>query len=294
LALMELASFVLTLRPQYPLESLPHVGRAAHGLLLAAVAQTDPALAEALHSGSELRPFTASDLYGPGRRQPLTPQQTFSLRLTTLHEPVTRAVLAAAQSSAGLLAPEATVELAGSRFNIEKADWGQGPEHPWARATTFEALSAPWLLGRRKPSTRFNLLFASPTTFKSAGKHMPVPMPNWVFRSLLEKWNQFAPVALPPETQRFADECLAFTAYRLKTQMLPLKEGGLRAGAVGLVRYTALNADRYWLSVLHLLADFALFAGVGAGTGWGLGQCRKLEESTAPDARRPHDSTPPT
>jgi len=123
-----------------------------------------------------------------------------------------------------------------------------------------------------------SLQFASPTTFKSGEKHVPVPLPAWVFGSLLEKWNAFAPVALPAEVRRFAEECLALTAYRLSTRMIPLKEGGLRAGAVGQARYTALNHDRYWLSLINLLADFALFAGVGAGTGMGLGQVRKMRD----------------
>lgn len=106
-----------------------------------------------------------------------------------------------------------------------------------------------------------------------------MPLPAWVFASLLERWNAFAPVALPDEARRFAQECLALSAYRLSTRMVAVKEGGLRAGAVGEARYTATRFDRYWLSVIHLLADFALFAGVGVGTSVGMGQARRDPES---------------
>ncbi|MCS6889888.1 MAG: CRISPR system precrRNA processing endoribonuclease RAMP protein Cas6, partial [Chloroflexus sp.] len=99
------------------------------------------------------------------------------------------------------------------------------------------------------------------------------------------KWNAFAPVALPAETRRFAEECLALTAYNLRTRMTPFKDGGLRPGAVGVARYTALNRDRYWLSVMHLLAEFAFFAGVGVGVTMGLGQCR--QESGSPGDEPP-------
>jgi len=306
---MDLLSLVLTLRwtaPPSPAPAenadglqtaeTPWLGRAAHAIMLECVRQADPALAKSIHAGSGLRPFTASGLIGASPRYRLSPERPYQLRLTALTAPVASALLNAVQSGALRLGELLT--LADRRFSIEAVDWGTPPPPPtpplfgssqtgeggrnvWAAATTYEALSAPWLLGRARPTPYLSLQFSSPTTFKSEGKHVPVPLPGWVFGSLLEKWNAFAPVALPPEARRFADECLALTRYRLSTQMLPLKESGLRTGAVGQARYTALNADRYWLSLMHLLANYALFAGVGAGTSMGLGQTRQLAEREA-------------
>jgi CRISPR-associated endoribonuclease Cas6 len=303
---MDLLSLVLTLRllptsasasgTQSESGEAQWLGRAAHAIVLDCVRRADPALAEAIHAGSGLRPFTASGLIGASPRYALSAERTYHLRLTALTAPVASALVLAAQ--AGPLSPGEAVTLAETRFSIVAADWGTpaispskepmgaGSQNIWAAATTYESLSAPWLLGRQRPAPRLSLQFSSPTTFKSEGKHVPVPLPGWVFGSLLEKWNAFAPVALPPEARRFADECLALTSYRLSTRMLPIKENGLRAGAVGQARYTALNADRYWLSLMHLLADFALFAGVGAGTSMGLGQARKLAEGSL---RRPKE-----
>jgi CRISPR-associated endoribonuclease Cas6 len=288
---MDLLSLVLTVRPAQRLAELPPVGRAAHALLLAAIGDTNPTLAERVHAGSGVRPFTASGLVGQRRNLPLLPEQNYRLRFTALAPEVARAVLQAAQS--GRLASGQSVELStGAHFHITASDWGQSAANVWAAQTTYEALSAPWLLGRQKPNPRYEFEFASPTAFKLGNaataedggfaarrQHLPVPLPRLVFNSLLSKWNAFAPVALPEEASRFAEECLALTAYQLKTQAVPIKDSGWRVGAVGRVRYTALNADRYWLSLLHLLADFAVYAGVGVDTSWGMGQCRVIRRS---------------
>jgi CRISPR-associated endoribonuclease Cas6 len=131
------------------------------------------------------------------------------------------------------------------------------------------------------------LQFTSPTTFKSQEKHVPVPLPELVFGSLLERWNAFAPIAFPPETRRYAAECLALARYRLSTRPVPMKSGGLRVGAVGEATYTSINYDRYWMSLMGVLAAFALFSGVGAGVSMGLGQCRQAAEPPSPREAAP-------
>lgn len=296
MAAPDLLSLVLTLRPLQALATPPSLGRAAHAILLDAVRRSDAELATRLHDESGVKPFTTSSLIGLRLREGLRPERTHALRFTAL----TGAVARALGQAAGLpwaadesppeapLAVGAVLNLAGALLRIERVDSAEpdaGPAHPWAAQTTYEALSAPWLLGRVRPGRRLSLAFMSPTTFKSAGKHVPVPLPEWVFGSLLEKWNAFAPVALPDEVRRFAAEVLALSRYDLHTLGLPLKEEAVRIGAVGQATYTALHEDRYWLSLIHLLADFALYAGVGAGAGMGFGQTRRLIDGE--DRRQP-------
>ena len=264
----DLLSLMLTLRPQESGPGSPYWGLAAHRALLDLVRQADPALATTVHDGPGLKPFTVSTLIGYSPRSGLSHEQTYSLRFTALAGPVAAALQTAVKVGERL-------ELDRHLFQIEAAGTEEAG-HSWANATTYEALSAPWLLGRVPPEPRFKFQFASPTTFKSQKKHVPVPLPALVFGSLLEKWNAFAPVALPPEARRFAEECLALARYSLRTHMANAKEGGLRTGAVGVAYYTAINHDRYWLSLMNLLADFAFYAGVGAGTTMGLGRCRRL------------------
>jgi CRISPR-associated endoribonuclease Cas6 len=52
------------------------------------------------------------------------------------------------------------------------------------------------------------------------------------------------------------------------------KNQALRVGAVGRVAYAILQDD--YLLTANLLADFALYAGVGVQTAAGMGQCRRL------------------
>jgi CRISPR-associated endoribonuclease Cas6 len=150
------------------------------------------------------------------------------------------------------------------------------PNSPWSGTSSFQELSAPFLLAKQAAPRRLTLQFTAPTTFKSGGRHIPIPLPGLVFGSLLDKWNAFAPVTFPPEARRFAEECLAVSKYRLSSRRVPVKSGGLRMGAVGEITYTSINYDRYWMSVMAVLAAYAIYSGVGAGATMGLGQCREI------------------
>ncbi len=297
---ISLLSLVLTLRPVRPLADVPHMGRAAHALLLDAIHWFDPALADELHAGSDLRPFTASDLIGFSRKNGLSPDHTCLLRLTALTARTAQALLKATDPIArsereqpAPLRPGAEIQLGEALLRIETISDAQsrmsnvGQNHPWAWATTYEDLSAPWLLGRENPAKFVWMQFVSPTTFKVEGRHLPVPLPEHVFGSLLNRWNAYAPVAFPEEVYRYAKECLALSSYELRSRGVMLKEGGLRMGAVGRARYVSTNFDRYWMSLIQLLAEYAFFAGAGVGTGMGLGQCRKIVDVESRIAKRP-------
>lgn len=282
---IDLLSKVFYLQPleQVPAEkALPHWwGRAAHALLLDLVREKDPPLAEKLHDESLLRPFTASTLMGRFPQGQLDLERPYLLRLTALQADVAEILQSAV--GAGRLAVGSTIELDYMRFRVvphpqplSHGERGELQENPWAAETSYQELSAPYLLAKEAAPKRLTLQLTSPTTFKSGGKHIPIPLPELVFGSLLERWNAFAPIAFPPEVKRYAEECLAVTQYKLSSRAVPLSSSNLRVGAVGEVSYTTLNYDRYWMSVITLLAKFALFSGVGAGTSQGLGQCRMV------------------
>lgn len=281
---MDLISLSLTLRPLRLSETPIPVwwGRAAHALLLHAIEQVDPALSASLHGEtlseegtvsdppapkSGLRPVTASNLVGRFQHGELDLNGVYTLRFTAFEPAAAAALHHSAQ--AGVLAPGQAIELDYLPFQIESAHTG---------TATYHELAASRLVpGEQPPPRRIALKFASPTTFKSGGKHVPVPLPDLVFGSLLERWNAFAPIAFPAEVRRYAAECLAISRYALSTRAIPLKGFALRVGAVGEATYTSLNYDRYWMSVLSALAAFAAYAGVGAGTAMGLGQVKEIE-----------------
>jgi len=272
----DLLSLVLILRPlAFPAPPLPAWwGRAAHSLLLRTVALADPALAESLHQESGLRPFAVSSLLGPFPRAGFDPQAPYTLRLGALQADLSKILLQASEAG-GTLAPGAVLELDELPLRVEQA-LCQPEQHPWAASASYADLAARKLVSAEPAERNLALQFTSPTAFKTQGHHLPLPLPGLVFGSLLERWNACAPIAFPPEVKRYAEECLAINRFDLQSRPVPAKSGGLRIGFTGQVGYTALHYDRYWMSVLHTLAAFALFSSVGAGTSQGLGQCRAV------------------
>jgi CRISPR-associated endoribonuclease Cas6 len=283
---MELFSLVLPLKP-VPQPTEPATaplwwGRAGHALLLDVIRKRDETLAATLHevanpkpeAGNQTRPFTASTLMGRFNKGALIPDQTYILRLTAFRADVANAL--EAESTFGSLRGGQLVELDYHQFQIQNPQsQTENPQSPWSAASTYQDLSAPFLLSKENAPRRVTLQLTSPTTFKSGGRHVPVPTPSLVFGSLLERWNAFAPIAFPAEVKRYAEECLAISKYELKTKPIPQKGEGLRVGAVGSVTFTAVNYDRYWMSVITTLAEFALYCGLGTGTAQGLGQARR-------------------
>jgi len=267
----ELLSLVLTLKPTRAIPAPPFLGRATHSLLLRSLADLNPALSEACHAPDQPRPFTASALIGPTAKG-LDPQATYVLRMTALTAPVAEGLMAAAQG--GRLAIGQLIMLDKAEMRVTQVAWTE-EDHPWAGCDAYDAYSAPWLLAKRAPSRRLRLQLSSPTTFRSGGMHIPFPMPGLVFGSLAARWNAFSPVGMPEDARRYAEECLAISRYQLRTRTIQHKASSVRKGAVGWIEFYALNPDRYWLSMMHLLAGFALYAGIGAGTSMGLGQARR-------------------
>lgn len=252
-------------------------GRAAHALLLRVLNEQDAELAEELHDEPELRPFTVSSLMGSFNRDgTLSSEKYYRLRVTAVRQDVTQ-VLETARLPGGMFAVHSRVELDYTPFEVVEAQANGRDDSPWECRSGYSELSAPYLMASQSPPRRLRLYFTSPTTFKSEGRHVPLPVPRLVFGSLLERWNAFAPVAFPPELRRYFEECLVVSRYDLKTQAVMLKKGGVRVGMTGWADFTTLNYDRYWMSLTTTLARFALFAGVGAAVTQGLGQCRLAE-----------------
>ena len=275
-----LSSLVLALITDRPLTLPPYLGRASHAAFLQLVAQADPHMAERLHAPNERRPFTCSNLWGvrrQGQSLTLAPDTPAFLRYTGLTAEVSRHLQRLAED------PPSHVELEGARLAIQQTTLDPAI-HPWAGQTTYENLAAGYLLPGEMPSHHAELEFASPTGFRSGGRTLPVPLPALVYGGLVEKWNDFAPVAVSEEVRRFAEECLAIGRYRLSTRAIAAKGKSVQIGFVGRCRYVALNKDRYWLGLIQLLTDYAFYAGVGYQTTAGMGQARRARDKNA-DAR---------
>jgi len=274
-----LISAVITLIPARPAAVPANLGRAVHAWFLDWVRAQDPALAEVLHTPNQERPFTVSNLWGAGRplrgQVTLTPGRPCSLRLTSFHPGLSELL-----SGRLLPAPPDAISLAGETLRVEGVAVDPS-EHPWAGRASFQDLVQRHTLSPSPPPSRITLRFASPTVFRSSGVNIPLPLPALVFEGLARRWNAFAPVRIPPEVRRFAEECLVISRYRLRTERVVFGEAGGRGaypGFVGSCSYAFRVRDRYWVGLVHLLAAFALYAGVGTRTTMGLGQVRPVPE----------------
>lgn len=254
---------------------LPPVGRAMQSVLLSAAqkaAQVANISLPDLHTGSELRPFTASDLAGHNRYGRVLPHRTYAIRLTSLTAPLSSALLKAATE--GDLRLGETLVLTNAEFMLV-SDIAFPRE---AITTRYRDLALACQPSERKEASEIRLWLASPTTFKRDDKQMPFPLPDLLFGSLLRKWNAFCPPALvlpdgPVGITEYAAKYVAISRYDLQTIPVRGKEAGVAIGAMGHVSYADLGGDLNMHAALHLLASFAPYAGVGARTTTGLGQC---------------------
>lgn len=266
-------SLVLTLEPLQVAMLPASLGRASHACLLRIVEETSPSVGSRLHDEEGPKPFTASNLWGAKPVRPgtveVTPGSPCWVRFTSLDEELTQVLCDQ------LLGRDTRrVQLDSAFFGIVKVT-ADPQENAWAGAATYGELSQRYLLAQETPGHQLGLEFATPTTFRSGGMNVPLPMPELVFGSLVQRWNAFAPVAVSEDVRRYAAEGLAVSRYRLQTRIVPIGEAK-QVGCVGDCHYVALNRDRYWLGLVNLLADFALYAGVGYKTTMGLGQVRRL------------------
>ena len=254
-------------------------GEAVHQLAIKVIASHNADLAQELEKSAGLKPFTVSNLRGrfPGGK--IDAGSLYKLRFTALDKRVADAFAAARAD--GVLRSGETVELDFIKFLIRQNDPNVPDE---IGGVTYQALTNR-LFAATPPPRTLSLEFVSPTLFKQGGRQMPFPMPDLVFGSLLDHWNAspFVPTPLPEEARRYARECLQLGRFELESRVLKMYGETFR-GFIGKVRFHTNNYDRYWMGIMAMLAEYATYAGVGAKTTMGLGQCVPLPEAVTPAA----------
>ena len=276
----DLLAAVVTVQVDRPASVPAALGRHVHAWLLDRIGRDDDAFARRLHDADGPRPFTVSNLWGAGRAREglraLEPGATCWLRVTGLTQEMSAAIVRA------LPEPGQAIDLAGAPLRVTQIATGED-DHPWAgRADYAELVQHHTLTGGPRPRA-VTLRFASPTLFRRQGRDLPVPLPELVFDGYLRKWNSFAPLGLPQEAKRYAEECVALSKYRLRSRFVSF-EGAGKGGHVGFtgeVRFRFLTGDAYWTRVMCLLGGYAFWCGTGYRTTVGFGQTQALRD--APD-----------
>lgn len=278
----ELLSAVLRLRPIMQQEDEVQKpcpawwGDATHNLLLKSIGGQ---LSNDLHEENSLHPISVSTLYGKFPNRSIDPNGTYELRFTAANGNTAEALLNCI-SNGGSFAPGKQVELNYRDFLIENAVIDSSL-HPWAASSDYQTLASSSFLGLVSAPERITLEFVSPTSFASTGKlstnkqNIAYPLPDLVFGSLLERWNLFSPITLPKELRLYIQECLILTHFELHSKTIHIFDGA-QMGMVGEATFKTRNYDRYWMSLINILADYAFFAGIGAKTAGGMGQVRRI------------------
>lgn len=263
-----LTATVLTLQATPDAQIAPNLGRATHAWFLDQVRRHDPSLADLLHEPNQEHPFTVSNLW----RGRADADGTYFLRFTSyipeLSTLLTEQIL-----------PNLPTRLLLGHAPVQVQAIATTPDaHPAAGTTTFAALMQEQTLAARL-APFVTLRFVSPTAFHSNDLFLPLPLPRLVFEGLLRRWNATAPATLPAELSRFAEECVAISRHELHSERISFgdaQQHGAFPGFVGTASYAFRVTDRYWMGLIHLLAAFAFYTGVGLRTTMGLGQTRKL------------------
>ena len=175
----DLLAAVITLEAQAAGELDYFQGRALHALFLDLTGRAEPARAQALHESNDLKPFTSSNLIGlrpqsgeGGQRAVVQPGVAFRWRVTAFEPRL--AGLWLTQVLPGL--PE-TVTVGDVPCAVR--GWTtDGAQDSMAGVGGYAELAMQHTLQAQLPGLWINLRFTSPTTFRSGGSHVPLPIPS--------------------------------------------------------------------------------------------------------------------
>ena len=277
-------SLVILLKPE-KLSALPlTTGPAMHAIFLKWLARSSPALAQLLHDQQSVKPYTVSGLqqYSPQLelvRRPkdleLIPQQLYWFRVTSLSPELSAFLLTDFIKNL-----PAELDVLERPFKLVEVISNQ-EHHAWAGVSSYEELLGLTLSPKiHRPNNKISLYFHAPTTFKSAGRSLPLPLPVQTFSSLATRWNTYSPIPLDPALFNFVEEEVSISGYDIQSE-LAMMEGSNKGIKLvcfrGWCEYTSFAKDSEWTQALHLLSQFAFFSGVGYKTTQGFGQVIALD-----------------
>ncbi len=162
--------------------------------------------------------------------------------------------------------------MAGAGFDMHGITFDNA-QHPWAGTSSFADIYNS-AVSFSNVIHKLSLQFYSPTTFRSQGVNYPLPDPQKVFTNLLYKWNHYSPVYLGDNFKNFVVDSVFPAAYKLMTRIMHFSNYK-QVGFVGQCSYgIKRQSEDIMVRVVHMLADFAFYAGVGYKTTMGMGQTR--------------------
>ena len=261
------------------------------------IKQADADLATWLHDKNTRKEFTVSPLMrAPEPRDKVIcfqPGDTCQLRFTLIGRRLF------AVTTQGFLATGALpqIQIGQACFDIVEVRTTPGSHH-WAGAQSLDELvrravdaATPVIRLQFRTPTRFNV------KIDELGRAHLLPSPEWVFGSLIHKWQEIGcdevldlsslinelmplPVDGPNLSELagwrklIAERVIVHEAHDVHTRMLRLHNMP-HAGFEGEVSYEVIGEPRL-VQAMNVLADAAIYFGVGSDTTMGMGQCRRI------------------
>ena len=246
-------------------------GRLMHAAFFAALRELSPELSGYVHDQMNLKPFTVSELRLPqqrlrqehGRWQ-IPAGTILRWRVTGLTEMMVQAIAA--------IPPGYQLQAGGLQLVVECMSMDPGEEAD-SGALGEDDLIAACLAVPKVDEITFR--FLSPVSFRVDDRDYPWPLPAYVFASLADKWNQ---AGLPGNLDKTAIHAEAETIRPLvwqgQSQRVYFAHDRGVLAFTGTFTYDLRSLVPERQQLFLLLAQFAVFAGVGRLTGQGFGQTR--------------------
>lgn len=286
-----LFSLVLELQPvlKSAVPFKPWYGTASRALLLHALQKYySSQVSQLLHSTQKPPAYTCSNLI-PISPLPeiVSPNSRFLLRFTALNRVTTQALIELIKPNCPLYPGRILSPLAGLKLRVTK-NFIKSRQHPLGDLTCYESLLDEVQLFADTLPDQISLVFTSPTFFKltkTRAKSAEIT-PRLVFNSLFERWKTYTKDDLSASVRELHKlwvldhyEEYIQAHVTIKTAEVKYLEVNGKKGTLGYVVFQSeFTNTPYWLFT-HILARYAKFAGVGAETATGFGQCRRVEEN---------------
>lgn len=247
-------------------------GRFMHAAFFAALHELSPELSAYVHDHMNSKPFTVSELILPRQKikkdanaWKIYPGTILHWRVTGLNEMMLQA-MSAIPSGYG-------IQVGKLQLSVEKVLMGPS-EHQEAGVLDEDELIAHCLEVPDIQEITFR--FLSPVSFRYFEQDYPWPLPEYVFASLADKWNQNR-MPFQLERDEIRQEAKNFLPGEWRGQSRRIfftpSRGVLAfegSFSYGLPQAMPLERRQMYL----MLAQYAVFAGVGRMTAQGMGQTR--------------------
>ncbi|WP_299488722.1 CRISPR-associated endoribonuclease Cas6 [Acaryochloris sp. IP29b_bin.137] len=259
----ELLGLKLTLKPEEDSLLLPKYSVGLHAWFLDQVRESNPDLSEVMHDNQTEKNFTLSRLQGSltSKRSKIFVQanQSYQISITALSQPLATWLGTWVKNLPDHL------QLFDTVFCISDPGIELAP-------LTYSKLTKTPLMDK------LALNFLSPTSFRSRGHHLPLPIPRNLFHSYLRRWNTFSNQEVNMENfLDWVDDNVFLLRHQLSSVKTVAGKRGSITGFIGTIELGCLKQPpekSEFAKLFSTLANLAPYCGTGHKTAFGLGVTR--------------------